>query len=157
MVKPIARGLRARWIFLGAMLPDLIDKPLFYALKLWRGDPSPGDLITGSRSFGHTGLILIALALAAWGRHSRVLAAITLGVATHVLLDNVSERFISDDPQAVLALLWPYFDGRFPVLEARNATEHLWGHLLNPVILSGEALGLILLIREARRTGKRSR
>ena len=48
-----------RWLIAGCLLPDLIDKPLFYGLLWLHGHPDP--LISGSRSVGHTGLFLVSL------------------------------------------------------------------------------------------------
>ena len=50
--------LPAGWLYLGCLLPDLIDKPLFYVPLLVMHQQLP--LITGTRTFGHTGLFLLA-------------------------------------------------------------------------------------------------
>ncbi len=150
LARPVARGLRARWILVGTLVPDLIDKPLFYGARAI--DVAQG-LITGSRTFGHTGLLLLAVAAVAWSARSRALAAIAIGMATHLALDVLSERIISDEPQAILALLWPWFDGRFPVLLARDMGEHLAGQL-HPLLIGGELLGLAILVHRFRRKAR---
>src|SRR5437588_625652 len=55
-----------RAFFLGALLPDLIDKPLFYVPHwLAAGRGGAAGLLSGTHLFAHTGLFLLGLVLAA--------------------------------------------------------------------------------------------
>src|SRR3954470_19039355 len=86
-------GLRQRlpagWLALGCVLPDLIDKPLFYGL-LWT-EGHADALIAGSRSIGHSGVFFLLLLAVALLARSRLLQALCAGVATHLALDIVGE------------------------------------------------------------------
>src|SRR3954466_140383 len=83
----VGRALLSRWkarlpvipLAVGMLLPDLIDKPLYYS-RLW-------SFVTCTRTFGHTGLLLLALTGFAAALRSRTLAALSAGMATHLLLD----------------------------------------------------------------------
>lgn len=141
LARPFARGLPVGWLLVGTLLPDLIDKPLYYTLRALE---ISSTLITGSRTFGHTGLLLIALATIAWITRSRAVAALAIGASTHLLLDNVLDRLIAADPQAVWALLWPAFDGRFPGPPATGLAAHL-AHSFHPLVVGGELLGALFL------------
>lgn len=143
--------LRRRWpasaVYLGCVLPDLIDKPLYYALSLSTGRQGAAlGLISGTRSVGHTGLLwLVLLAL---GLRSRVMLAIAAGVATHLVLDNLPDLFIPADPpesSPLIALLFPALGVRFPVAIAASLGEHFWRSIVNPWIIAGEVCGAAIL------------
>src|SRR5438552_9169328 len=82
-----------RWVLFGAILPDLIDKPLAY--------------ITGldSRLWAHTFLFLFAILALSFVPALRNLRLVGLGVATHLLIALI--RF---QPAVVLYLAYglPY-------------------------------------------------
>ncbi len=60
-----------RAFFVGALLPDLIDKPLYYGWSWLTGKHgAEAGLISGTHLFGHTGLFLLALARSRAG-HAR--------------------------------------------------------------------------------------
>src|SRR5258708_4279712 len=69
------------WFLLGPLLPDLIDKPLYYALRLALGHPA--WIVVGTRTFGHT-LLFVLLLFAVLPR--RIGAALSLGMLTHLSL-----------------------------------------------------------------------
>lgn len=144
-------GLRRRlppgWLAFGCLLPDLIDKPLFYGLLWWEGQADP--LIRGSRSVGHSGLFLLALlALAAIARRPP-LWAVAAGVATHLALDIAGELFTGAGPDSSiwLAIFYPAFDGRFPRAHFGNMLEHLRLTAENVYVLVGEVVGGAILLR----------
>src|SRR5207245_8990653 len=60
-----ARRVRAdsiAWLLFGAVLPDLIDKPLYYALSFATGRHGAAlGLISSTRTFGHTLILAFAL------------------------------------------------------------------------------------------------
>jgi hypothetical protein len=128
-----------RAFFLGALLPDLIDKPLFYIPFWLTGRPgAAGGMLSGTHLFAHTGLFLLALVIAALITRSVRVRAIAVGVATHSLLDCVGLSM------GLGTLLWPFLGWRFPVYPFANLGQHL-STILNPVTLAGELLGATIL------------
>ncbi|MBC7691887.1 MAG: metal-dependent hydrolase [Methylotenera sp.] len=151
MVSPVTRGLPRRFVLIGAILPDLIDKPLYYALSLATvKSGSELGLISGTRTVGHTGIFLLLLTCAAIARRSRVLAALVLGVASHLILDGVSDHFANINGTAIgassaaIALIFPLQGVRFAVLPFSNVGEHL-GSLRQPWFYITEAAGALIL------------
>lgn len=127
------------WLLLGALLPDLIDKPLYHAFGLTQvGHPDAG-LISCTRTLGHSGLFVIALALAALVLRSRVFAALAAGALTHVSLDVLQDALTSPTwyPTSLQALFFPLVDGRF-------GTHHSVTDLR--IILPAEVIGLVCLL-----------
>ena len=91
-----------RAFFLGALLPDLIDKPLFYIPFWWSGRNGEATrILSGTHLFAHTGVFLLILFTGARLRHSLVLRALAIGVATHFVLDGVGLSM------GLETLLWP--------------------------------------------------
>jgi hypothetical protein len=141
-------ALEKRAFFLGALLPDLIDKPLFY-IPFWltgrRG--ATAGILSGTHLFAHTGLFLLVLVVAARITRSLPARAVAIGVATHFVLDVVGLSM------GMGTLLWPLFGWHFPTYPFSNLGQHL-STILNPVTLTGELLGAAILwwdYRKARR------
>jgi len=146
-------GLRRRlppWpLYAGCLLPDLIDKPLYYALLLLHRLP---PLISGTRTFGHTGLFLLALlALAALVRRPWAWALFA-GVATHLALDVAGELVPGGSPESSIwsAILFPAEGVRFPVAHFDSPLEHLLANARNGFVVAGEILGALILINARR-------
>lgn len=148
-------GWRARlpalWLYLGCLLPDLVDKPLFYAA-------GPTALISGTRTFGHTGLFFLfwlALALALRRPWSTAIAA---GIATHLALDIVSDAYITVDPNSSiwLAIFYPAY-GRFPQAHFSSMLEHLELTAQNLFVVAGELIGGAILLWSWWRARRRGR
>lgn len=119
----------------GALLPDVIDKPLFY-LHLF-------PYITGTRAFGHTGIFLLLIAAYALVRRSRTAAALALGMATHLLVDGALEGFTLTG-SAAPAIAWPLL-GPFYDVGDRTLVTHLEGLWAGPIV-TAELVGLALLL-----------
>jgi hypothetical protein len=141
-------GLRRRlppWpLYFGCLLPDLIDKPLYYGLiALHRLPP----LISGSRTFGHTGLFLLALFAAAAIVRRPTMWAVFAGTATHFALDIAGELVTGADPESAiwLAIFYPAL-GHFPVAHFNSILEHLRLSAQSAVVVGGEAVGAAILI-----------
>jgi LexA-binding, inner membrane-associated putative hydrolase len=138
-----------RAFFVGALLPDLIDKPLFY-IPLWltgrRG--AAAGLLTGTHLFAHTALFLVALVVAALITRAAPLRAVAIGVATHFLLDCVGLSL------GLGTLLWPLFGWHFPFYPFSNLGQHL-ATVLNPVTLAGELCGAAILAWDYRKARRR--
>jgi hypothetical protein len=152
LVSPFSEGLPKKWLLIGTLLPDLIDKPLYYGLS-WIMGAQGADLglISGTRTFGHTALLLFSLSIASMAKQSRALGALALGMATHLLLDSLTEYFrpaalpAQDATAGVIhAILFPFLGARFPVMPVSTLGEHL-ETLKIPVIVGAEIVGLGLL------------
>jgi hypothetical protein len=160
----IGRKLASPWwrlpgwaILVGTVLPDAIDKPLYYAFVAVRGrEQTVAGLISGTRTFGHTGLFLLAVALLGAVRRSPWLLALALGIATHLLIDNVGDLLGMTTQDGILRpLLWPLNGWNFPISQFNTIADHL-AALKNPWILGGEVVGLALLAWDYRKS-KQSR
>jgi len=166
---PRVRAAHApRWLLLGTLLPDLIDKPLYYGMKLATGrDGAQLGLISCTRTIGHSALfaLLVWLVLRALGRRGAALAVLA-GMATHWLLDlggdvagflghALGATSVPAGFSSVKALLFPLLGGHFAVSPFHSAREHLTS-LVQTYTLAGEVVGGILLILAWRRGGARA-
>jgi hypothetical protein len=136
-----------RWLVVGGLLPDLIDKPLYYGLVLATGKRGAElGLISGTRTFGHTGLHLLFW-IGLWAiRRTPALAAMAWGVASHLLLDNIGDLFGEHvGPTAFDALMFPLYGAHFPIAFFKSIKEHLLS-IKNVYIAGGELGGAALLI-----------
>jgi inner membrane protein len=122
-------GMDLRLVIFGALLPDIIDKPLGFWLL-------PDAVNHATRSVGHTLLfsaLLLAAALARLGLTRRAgLLTIALASIGHLLLDQMW--------QLPVTLLWPFLGWQFP----RGTTTleewilfHYRGALRSPDELTG--------------------
>jgi len=137
--------LPARWLIAGCLLPDLIDKPLFYGLLWTRGHPDA--LIAGSRSVGHSGLFLVALLAFALASRRAGAWALFAGVLTHLFLDIVGELVAGASPDSSiwLAILFPLLGWRFPRAHFGSMLEHLRLSAENIYVVVGELVGGAIL------------
>lgn len=128
--RPFARASLV-FVAIGAMLPDIIDKPLGEAIY---GTPNMG------RIFAHTLLFLLLLGAAAYYTKDVRLASLFGGVLIHLILD-----FMWASPKI---LLWPLM-GDFPPVEKLDAAiylQTLLRGLKNPMVFLPEILGLSYII-----------
>jgi hypothetical protein len=158
MIYPWRKQIPRAALLVGTVLPDLIDKPLYYGWVFFVGRAAAQQsLISGSRTFGHTLLLLIIVVLFAVFRRSRVAAALAVGIATHDLIDLVGDQIQlsqgwtqpAPGAEGINAFLWPLLGWHFPV-SMSSLGEHL-GQIINPWILFGEVTGLCILIWDYRR------
>jgi len=149
MLGRLRERLPVRALYLGCLLPDFIDKPLFYGVLLMRG--RAGELISGSRTFGHTGLFLLAVWAAAALSRSRALWAVAAGIATHLFLDNLGDYLSVEPPSlersSLLALLFPAMGWRFPVAPFDSLLDHLSNSAQSGYVIAGELIGGAILLR----------
>jgi len=144
-------GRTVRWLVLGAVLPDLIDKPLYYVLSFATGRTGADlGLVSSTRTFGHS--LLFALLLYAVLPRKLGLPLL-LGMLTHVVLDELGDVVHVFFPQpgpprsgpgTVAAILFPALGFHFPILPFSSAAEHIKG-LVDPFTLAGEAIGAVLI------------
>jgi hypothetical protein len=150
------------WLALGTLLPDLIDKPLYYALSLPTGlHGAELGLISGTRTFGHTALFGLALFAGLTVRGHRLAGrALLAGLATHWLLDCGGEPAGAlllrlglvepsppgPGPGTLAAILFPLLGPHFPIAPFKSATAH-FATLRNLYTVFGELLGGFFLWR----------
>ena len=137
----------AAWLYFGCLLPDLIDKPLYYGL-------GPTALLTGTRTFGHTGIFLVLTVTCALLARRPAISALAAGVTTHFALDIIGELVTGADPESSiwLAIFWPAYEGRFPVAHFKNLAEHLLISAQNAYVVAGEIAGGAILFTAWLRT-----
>lgn len=145
-------GLRQRlpagWLVLGCLLPDLIDKPLFYGL-LWT-EGHADALIAGSRSIGHSGIFLLLLLAVALVARRPTLWALFAGVATHLALDVIGELIMGAEAESSIwmAILFPLLGWQFPKAQFSSMLEHLRISAQSAYVVAGEILGAGILLRD---------
>jgi hypothetical protein len=137
--------LSLRWLALGCLLPDLIDKPLWLAQSagLFARHLS---FLRGTRMVGHTLLLVVALALAARLFRSRGLGAVALGALTHAAIDLAGDLAAAPRTGWPIWLLWPCFGFRFEPAGSGTVLHHLLNE--DAIYLAGEVLGGALLLAE---------
>ncbi len=125
-----------RWVALGALLPDIIDKPI--------GSIFFHGTFGTHRLFAHTllfPLAVVLLVLVATRRGSlvqRSLLLVTLGLFAHLLLDGVFT-----DPKL---FLWPIFGTKFPTHADSTILALLERMVTDWRTWVGEAMGAAYLV-----------
>jgi inner membrane protein len=124
-----------RWVMVGALLPDLIDKPI--------GSVFLNTTFHAHRLFAHTvvfPVVLFAgiLLFTRRGPLRKGLIGLVIGVLFHLLLDAV---WVS--PQA---FLWPMFGWRFPATDPSALGPLVAEMLTDPLVWAGEAAGAAYLV-----------
>lgn len=129
-----------RFLALGALLPDIIDKPL-------------GLLIFGSmghgRIFAHTLLFVLVLILISLASRDPRAASLSTGALAHLFLDAV---WLSP-----AILLWPLL-GPFPPADPMDTLSYIQMLLMGlkrPDVLIPECAGLIHIIQYLRSDARR--
>ena len=141
LVSPMTRGLSYRWVLFSAILPDLMDKTLYQIAS----HTFLQDFVRGGRSFGHTAIFALLLAVVAFARKSKIAAALALGVTSHLVLDQVSDVFIANATgSGIEALLWPFLGWQFPMTPYKNVAEQLASGT-RPIVMIAEVLGAAIL------------
>lgn len=148
---PFSRKLPYVWILFGTLLPDLIDKPLYYGFAFATGRRGLDiGLISCARTFAHTALFVLALSMIAFIRKSTLFAALSIGVSTHLVLDGFQDYWIlrvlgqSGESSLRLAALFPFYENRFGDFPYESAFEHVTNSLRTVTVVA-EAIGLLIL------------
>ena len=151
VAKPFRGKLPLEPLVVGTLLPDLIDKPLYYGLSLATGRHGFDiGLISGTRTIGHTILFTAALAALARARRSKVLSALALGSATHLVLDVATDVFTRRFSFSMSVWVWPLLGWQFPGYAYTGLRDHL-GQYHEPFLFLAELVGATLLYVEWRR------
>ncbi len=124
-----------RLVLFGAILPDLIDKPLAFLLHL------------DGRLWAHTFVFLFGILALSFVPSGRSLRFVGFGVATHLLLDQ-----IWNEPNVVL---YPAYGWTFPAASF-NADVWFQALLHDPFVQAGEIVGFAVLVGFAWARGIRS-
>lgn len=125
-----------RWILVGSLLPDVIDKPI--GSILFR------DTFGSHRLFAHAvvfpvvllGVVMIATRRATALRRGAI--GIVIGCFIHLLLDGVWTN-----PET---FLWPFFGFEFPRVAGSEFGTLVRRMLESPMVWLGEGLGAAYLI-----------
>lgn len=136
-------GVDLRFLALGAVLSDLIDKPI--GRIIW------ADQFQTGRIYGHTLVFFVLVLTAVMLFTSRGTTprqrgvALAVGVMFHLLLDGM---WVTPE-----TLFWPLFGWEFP-----TSVEDYWSGLLgrlfdDPLVLAQEAAGLVYLVYLYRSSG----
>ena len=131
----LVKHVDIRLLFTGALLPDIIDKPL--------GQLILRDSISNGRIFAHTLLFLVIITLAGLYLYSKRqqlwLLVIAFGVFMHLVLDAMW--------QAPRTLLWPLYGFAFPREDLADwVPETLLALVKNPAVYIPEIIGGIILV-----------
>jgi len=143
IARPVSTNLPFRWLLLGTLLPDLIDKPIFFALGLIEYLKT-GGWVPGKRGFAHTLLFVLLLVAIAVFRRSARWSACAIGTATHLLLDTVSKMLGTHHSETdnLTVLLWPFLGWDFPTMS--YGLHSSWALLLE--VIGGTLLILQLAV-----------
>jgi membrane-bound metal-dependent hydrolase YbcI (DUF457 family) len=129
------QSLDYRAFILGALLPDLIDKPLSIIFS---------NVIGTTQSLGHSMLFLILLLLIGFIVYTKFnkpfLLSLAIGVLSHRALDIVTMTYKN--------FLWPLYGFEFIRIEhlKTNLVQNLINHLTSPYYLFGEIIGLPICV-----------
>ena len=154
----VRASLPWRWLALGCLLPDLIDKPIWIVARLSSGavDANEG-LFASARLFGHSVFFAGLLALAAALVPAARMRALAYGAATHLLLDLVTDYALFGHGAWRTWLFWPLAVPSFATVSIPSLLRAFASEASSKVYLVGELVGAALLIRDrARRGGKRA-
>ena len=155
----VRASLPWRWLALGCLLPDLIDKPIWIAGRLASGAvDADGSLFANARLFGHSlffaGLLALAAALVPAAR----LRALAYAVPTHLLLDVLTDYGLGGHGVWRTWLFWPLAIQSFASVSNSPLLHAFASEASSPVYLSSELLGAALLVWDrVRRAGKAPR
>lgn len=149
------KSLPLFFFFLGTLFPDLLDKSLYYGLSFLTGKEGLElGLISGTRTFGHTIILCLAMSWIAWVKESPKIWALVLGVLTHLFLDHLGDQIqiwfdpnFQNEGMRFQALFWPLLGFQFPHTPFEGLKEHLGSGWFRPVLLFSEFLGLFFLLR----------
>lgn len=140
-------GLPWRWLALGCLLPDLIDKPIWIAAHLSSGTIDvDGSLFATARLFGHSIFFASLLALAAALSPATRLRALAYGVPTHLLLDVVTDYGLGGHGVWRTWLFWPLAIPSFASISPPPLFRAFVSEASSIVYLVGEFLGVALLL-----------
>jgi membrane-bound metal-dependent hydrolase YbcI (DUF457 family) len=143
----VRASLPWRWLALGCLLPDLIDKPIWIASPLASGavDAHAGLLAT-ARLFGHSVFFAGLLAFAAALMPAARMRALAFAVPTHLLLDVFTDYGLGFRGVWPTWLFWPFGVPSFASVSIPPLLRAFAPEASSAVYIAGELLGAALLI-----------
>ncbi len=131
----LGKFIDIRLLFIGALLPDIIDKPLGHLFFR--------EALSNGRIFAHTLLFLIIITLAGLYLYRRRakpwLLVLAFGTLIHLVLDQMWQT-----PQT---LLWPLLGFTFPKEDITGwLSDTLHALLTEPSVYVPELLGAVIII-----------
>ncbi len=131
----LASYLDIRWLLVGSLLPDIIDKPV--------GQYFFRDTFNNGRIFSHSLLFLILISAAGFilykKKNQKWLLALAVGTLAHLVLDEIWQT-----PQTIF---WPFLGFTFPAVELEGWASNIWYAIFtDPKYYITEIVGLIVLI-----------
>jgi inner membrane protein len=131
----LSRYLDIRWLLVGSLLPDIIDKPIGqYLFK---------DTFNNGRIFAHTLLFLIIISAVGIYLYKQKrwtwMLALSAGTFMHLILDEMWQT-----PQT---LFWPLLGFSFPKEDLEGWVSNIWKALFSdPHLYIPEVVGLVVLL-----------
>ena len=133
--RSLANRMDIRFLLVGSMLPDIIDKPI--GMYLFR------ETFSSGRIFSHTLLFLVLVTVAGflirgysgktWG------IALSIGTLFHLILDQMW--------QAPKTLFWPVFGIAFERMDPTYWLGNIFSALLrNPEVYVPEIIGVVVFV-----------
>jgi inner membrane protein len=128
--------LDIRWLMVGSLLPDIIDKPV--------GQYIFRDTFNNGRLFSHTLLFLFIISALGFYLYKKMtqkwLLTLAAGTLAHLILDEMWQI-----PQT---LFWPVLGFTFPVVaDLEGWARNIWEILFStPSLYITEAVGLAILL-----------
>ena len=131
----LTKRIDIRLLFIGSLLPDIIDKPVGQLLF--------GETFSNGRVFCHTLLFLILVSLAGFYLYRSYsknwLLVISFGTFTHLVLDQMWRA-----PQT---LLWPLYGFAFGKIELTGWAQYVLHSLYaDPAVYIPESIGAVILV-----------
>lgn len=144
----IPRALRARlpwrWLALGCLLPDVLDKPVWMAAQ-WLGAES--RLFDSARMLGHTAFVAAAVAIIARFKRTPQWSALAYGIPTHLVLDVLTDYGMGGGWGVWKSwLVWPFEIPRIGILMVGSPLSEFSVELQSGVYIAGELIGAALLL-----------
>jgi inner membrane protein len=130
----LVKRIDVRILLIGALLPDIIDKPV--GVYFFR------DTFSSGRIFSHTLLFLVLITLGGlflyWSRNKIWLLVLSFGTFIHLILDEMWRS-----PQT---LLWPLYGFSFERIDLTRWTWDMFHELLtNPTVWISELAGVVVV------------
>lgn len=126
-LKKRIKDIDYRFLLLGSLLPDIIDKPLGLVIF--------ADTVYNGRIIAHTAVFAVAVSILSLKMNSTKLKTLSIGIWLHFLLD-----FMFLYPAT---LLWPLFGGFKPLSYHPDFAVEL---VSNPFVYITEAIGIAFLL-----------
>ncbi|OGO00481.1 MAG: hypothetical protein A2Y58_00205 [Chloroflexi bacterium RBG_13_51_52] len=131
----LSRYLDIRWLLVGSLLPDIIDKPV--------GQYFFRDTFNNGRIFSHTLLFLIVISAIGFyllkKHRQKWMLAVAAGTFAHLILDEMW--------QVPVTLFWPLLGFSFPAVELEGWARNIWEVLFSePSVYIPEIIGLVILL-----------